>query len=257
MSMDIYNNGTYLEKNKTIHSEDSEYKFSYIKKLIKEIDFSNTTVKVLDVGGGAGLIGKFLCEYIISQNKTVEFYALDLSLKMLEIQKINNKNIVKTYALPLDELNEKNFDLILMIDVIEHIPNKEITSKLLNTLTKNIIYNIPLELNLFDRLRNYYMKGNYYKIQTKTIGHIHFFSYLSALRFVEKYHKLKKYYFADYSSHILSSSSEEYISQKNNKLRRLELKISSFLFKYLKIFSPYIIQGSLFILVEKDDKKSS
>jgi hypothetical protein len=34
-----------------------------------------------------------------------------------------------------------------MIDVIEHIEGKEDTAKILNKLGKNIIYNIPIEIN--------------------------------------------------------------------------------------------------------------
>ena len=53
-----------------------------------------------------------------------------------------------------------------MIDVID-IEEKEDTAKILNKIGKNIIYNIPIEINFFDILK--YLKSyfRYYKRQKK------------------------------------------------------------------------------------------
>lgn len=256
MSDNIYSDGSYIEQNKTLHIEDSLHKFKFIKELIDCIIFSKKNIKVLDVGGGAGLVGKYVCEYLISLDYNIEFFALDLSLEMLEIQKKNNSNIKEIYNLAIEKINKNDFDLVLMIDVIEHIPEHTFVASHLNKISKNIIYNIPLEINVFDFLRNKYMKNNYYKMQTETIGHIHFFSYQSAIRFIKKYHMIKKYIFVDYASHILKNDSVEYNIQKSNKLRRLELKTSHFIVKYFKVLAPYLIQGSLFAIVERKNGKN-
>ncbi|MCX5816448.1 MAG: hypothetical protein NTX75_09440 [Proteobacteria bacterium] len=50
------------------------------------------------------------------------------------------------------------FDIVLMIDVIEHIERHEQFTAMLNKYTTNIAYNIPIEINLFDVLRNFAMR---------------------------------------------------------------------------------------------------
>ncbi|WP_298749264.1 class I SAM-dependent methyltransferase [uncultured Arcobacter sp.] len=253
---DIYNDGTYIDNNKTLHIEDSEYKFSSIKLLLESVKFKeNTTVKLLDVGGGAGIIGKFVCEYFIEKGISVEFYALDLSKEMLLVQEKNNPYIKKIINQNILDISEKDFDIIFMIDVIEHIPNYQDVAKKISKISKYSIYNIPLEVNLFDKLRNIYFKGQYYKEQERTIGHIHFFSYLSALNLMKKYYQPVKWFFPDQSSHILNTDSIEYRQQKANSLRALELKISKKIYKYVNFLSPFLIQGSLFVLNKKSREK--
>lgn len=253
MNNDIYNDGSYIEKNKTLHREDSLFKFQHIQKLLEQIPISKK-VKVLDVGGGAGEIGRLVCEYFIKKDHEVEFYALDLSSTMLEVQKETNPYIKKAIQKDVMDIDINDFDITLMIDVIEHIPQNKEVAKKLNDISKYIIYNIPTEINLFDKLRDIYMKKSYYKMQTESIGHLHFFSYLDAIQFLKQFYSLKEYFFVDYSYHIMTTQSDDYKTQRDNKLRLAELKISNFLSKFLRIITPYIIQGSLFALVKQKGK---
>ena len=56
--------------------------------------------------------------------------------------------------------------------------------------------------------------------------------------------------FAEYSGHILNSNHPDYLVQKSNKLRKLELKFSHFFYRFFKYFAPFLIQGSIFFYVK-------
>ncbi len=248
MTDDIYNDGTYISQNPSLHEEDSEYKFVYIKTLLEEMRFAGEKISILDVGGGSGMLGLMVCEYFAGKGLNVAFTALDLSSDMLAIQKKQNPYITRTVNLPLESLRGERFDLALMIDVIEHIPEKDIAARQLNGLARYVIYNIPTEINLFDLLRNIYLKGNYYRQQTASLGHVHFFSKPSALDFIRSRHRLLKWTFPDYCSHVLTSPHGDYEVQRKNRLRFAELVVSRFIFKYCRFLAPYLVQGSVFCL---------
>ena len=139
---DIYNDDSYIEKNPTLHTEDSEFKFQNIKRFLSSVQVKNNRIKILDIGGGAGMIGKLVLDYFLENGIVVKFHSLDLSTRMLKIQLKNNPLINKIINCSIDECPESNYDLVLMIDVIEHTEGKEYTAKILNKLGKNIIYNI-------------------------------------------------------------------------------------------------------------------
>lgn len=246
---DIFNEQTYIEHNPTLGYEDVAYKFSYIQKLLDELKFNHEEISILDVGGGGGFLGKVIVEYLMSKGYKVKFYALDVSLKMLEVQKSNNPYITDVFNCYLDELKmDVPFDLLLMIDVIEHIPDKDAASRKIQQICNYALYNIPTEVNVMALLKNIYMKNNYYKMQRDSLGHLHFFTYKTAYSHFSKFFTPIKYLFPNYAQHILYTDTTGFDVQRNNKLRRYELIISTFLYKYFKFLAPYLIDGSLFIL---------
>ena len=84
--IDIYNDNSYLENNPSLHTEDSEFKFQNIKGFLSSIEVKNKRIKILDIGGGAGMIGKLVLEYFQESGIIVTFHSLDLSTQMLKIQ---------------------------------------------------------------------------------------------------------------------------------------------------------------------------
>ncbi|MBK6637151.1 MAG: methyltransferase domain-containing protein [Rhodocyclaceae bacterium] len=246
---DIYRDGTYLRSNPTLHSEDSEYKFCYIKCLLDGCNFSGTTLRVLDIGGGAGTIAALVCRHLAKRGLHVECHAFDLSVEMLELQRANNPYntfVTSSFA----EICEQRYDLVLLIDVIEHIQDNGPVADDVDRIARHMIYNIPIERNLFDWLRNIYMNREYYAMQTASLGHVHFFSYRSAKRFARAHHRLVSWISPDYPGHLLESEFYDYVMQRANRLRRLELVISRFIFRHLSLMAPWLIQGSLFMLTK-------
>jgi cyclopropane fatty-acyl-phospholipid synthase-like methyltransferase len=247
---DIYNDNSYLEKNPSLHTEDSKFKFQNIKRFLSSIEVKNNRIKILDIGGGAGIIGKLVLEYFQESGIVVSFHSLDLSTQMLKIQLKNNPQIKKIINCSINECPKSNYDLVLMIDVIEHIEGKEDSAKILNKLGKNIIYNIPIEINFFDILK--YLKSffRYYKRQKKRWGHIHFFSFTSSQSFLRRHYKIIDSYFQPYCFHYRYSDNESYLKLRRDFLWKIELKISCWIFNNFQNISKYLIQGSNYSLVK-------
>jgi hypothetical protein len=247
---DIYRDGTYLENNPSLHEEDSEYKFHYMRQLLKGLCFAGEPIRVLDIGGGAGIIGAQVCQLLAAGGIRVECHAFDLSAEMLARQKVNNPFLTLVTSDFEQIRNSGKYHLTLLIDVIEHIPDSVSLAGEVNQISQYVLYNIPTEQNLLDWLRNKYLSGQYYESQTASIGHIHFFSASSAKRFVQEHHQILETIFADFSGHLLDSPHPDYVKQRNNRLRLAELRFSRFIYRRLNWLAPWLIQGSLFILAE-------
>jgi SAM-dependent methyltransferase len=253
----MYGDGTYLRLNPSLHEEDSDYKLTYIRELIRSLPFDRAKLRVLDIGGGTGIISRNVCRLLSEKGYVVECHALDLSPAAVAIQKINNPYITfgTCDVAEIEEIG--HYELTLLIDVIEHVPDREHFATRIDRISEHIIYNIPIERNLFDWLRNIYLRFEYYRSQTLTLGHVHFFSALDAKRFVANHHRFVRAIFSNYSMHLLGSDHPEYVKQRRNRLRRTELLISALIYKGLKPVAPFLIQGSMFILASGHREKAN
>ena len=247
---DIYRDGTYVKNNPSLHEEDSEYKVRYIRALLERLRFESDPIRVLDIGGGAGIVAAQVCRYLSAGGARVECHAFDLSPDMLAAQRRNNPYLSLATS-NFDQIKAfPGYDLALLIDVIEHIPENGRMADEVDRLSRYVLYNIPTERNLLDWLRNIYTGGRYYPLQTASLGHVHFFSAATARRFVASHHRLRYWLFPDFSGHVLRAPHPDYVWQRENRLRRAELSLSRFVYRYLKPIAPYLIQGSLFILAD-------
>lgn len=246
---DIYNDRSYISNNPGLHREDSVFKFDQIVSLLRKVQIHANKIKILDIGGGAGELGFMVANYFKCQGIDVNFYALDLSEEMLAIQSKKNPYIVNTWNCSVVDCPDEQFDLALMIDVIEHIPGKDIVAERLNRLCKNIIYNIPIQINLFDLLRELANHRRYYSEQTRLIGHVHFFTYVSARRFIDRYYRRVSSFFKPYCFMMLASCDPQYVELRRSRVRLAEVKLSCWIAKHLAWLAPWVVQGSMFALV--------
>ena len=245
----IYNDQSYIANNPELHREDSAFKFEQIEKLLEHVQIHANKIKILDVGGGAGVIGGMVADYFKREGIDVELVALDLSTQMLAIQCQCNPQIVRSWNCSVLDCPEEGFDLVLMIDVIEHIPEKDIVAERLNEIGNNIIYNIPIQINVVDLLRNAVNRGRYYPEQTRLIGHVHFFAYAFARKFVDRHHHRISTFFKPYCFMMLESCHPRYVELRKSRTRLAEVKLSCWIAKYLTWLAPWIVQGSMFALV--------
>jgi ubiquinone/menaquinone biosynthesis C-methylase UbiE len=89
-------------------------------RLIKEVKIKNNST-ILDAGCGTGSFLK-----ILSKNKTLKLYGIDVSRKMLEIAKKKLKNRAKLSLTPVEKIDYRNkFDYIFSIIVMHHYSDKE------------------------------------------------------------------------------------------------------------------------------------
>lgn len=179
--LDLYKNGEYITKNPSLHEEDSPWKFEKIVPFVdKYISFSNKIeINLLDVGGGAGLILNATSNYIGKKyDIKVNKFAIDLSPGMLEIQKKNNPDIKKVLNEDIcnTTLADKEIDLALMVDVLEHVLNPSKALEEVKRISNFVILKIPLENNLFNNTINLMTRGKTRKTSLEQFGHVNVYN---------------------------------------------------------------------------------
>ena len=144
----------------------------------------NKQSAILDVGCGAGLIGKTLQE-----NKFQNLYAVEPDKPSLEIV----KKYYTEVAVDLDQLSHKNYDVLLLLDVLEHITAPA------DFLTKCIAYLKPGALLLVSlpniahwsvRFPLLFGHFNYTERGILDKTHLHFYTRRSAEKFLNSFNQL-------------------------------------------------------------------
>jgi SAM-dependent methyltransferase len=209
----------------------------------------NGDIKLLDVGGGAGLILKEISNYIErNYNITVSSYAIDLSPGMLEVQKGNNpkakllnEDICKT------SLGNEEIDIALMIDVIEHIPNSTKALKELKRISRFAVFKVPLEDCLISNLLNFLKKGKLRQNAIESFGHINIYNSASLKHQIEiNGGSILNSSFTNVFEYVLKNDlNAQRMNHKNKLMNRIALHI----FKISPHICSYLFSDFLMILV--------
>jgi SAM-dependent methyltransferase len=207
MSEEIYLSGEYLKKYPTWHVEDSSWKASQIIKMMRRNNIEPQSI--CEIGCGAGRILAYLQRNM--PNKCL-FFGYEISPQAFELcNKLVNKKL--TFKLMNIE-NEKDltFDLILLIDVIEHVKDYYSLLRELKLKSRYIILHIPLELTVYNVIRNKPL------LDTRQSGHLHYFTMDIALKVLqESGFEILDYFYTGSSIELPSRSIKDNIF---NLLRR-------------------------------------
>tara|TARA_Y200000002_G_scaffold316418_1_gene274730 strand:+ start:384 stop:1082 length:699 start_codon:yes stop_codon:yes gene_type:complete len=172
MAEDIYNNSEYMDKNPSWHVEHSAWKADQVKKIINQNDL--TLNKIIEVGCGAG-------EILVNLSKDYpnrKFIGYEISKEIFAIAKNKeSENVEFIYGNITDESNYS--DLILCIDVFEHVENYLSFLKELKHHSKYHIFHIPLDINVLGLFRNRLIK------ERISVGHLHYFTFETAIATLE------------------------------------------------------------------------
>src|SRR5688500_14419262 len=171
----IYTDGNYQEKNPTWHVEDSPWKANHILNILKRNNLQPKSV--CEVGCGAGEI---LIQLYNQMPEYVQFYGYEISPQGFDLCKGRENNRVKFYLKDLVLENEAYFDVLLVIDVFEHVEDYLGFLKKINIKSKYKIFHIPLDLSLQRVLRI-----NSILTAREQLGHIHYFTKETALAALE------------------------------------------------------------------------
>ncbi|MBN1437324.1 MAG: class I SAM-dependent methyltransferase [Sedimentisphaerales bacterium] len=185
---ELYSSDKYITHYPTLFTEHSAWKMTKLCPPLdiwhKQLATSTQQVGLLDVGGGAGLILKATAEHIQkAYGCQVRKYALDLSPAMLETQRQNNPDLIEALQQDITATGfpDKTFDLTLMIDVLEHVPDPEAVLRELKRISHYVLLKVPLEDHLVNRLSDFLNRGQTRRSHREILGHVNFYT-ASSLR---------------------------------------------------------------------------
>ena len=130
-------------------------------------------LSVCDVGCGAGEI---LWELADKMPKNIRFVGFEPSPQASSLQRPYHNERVRFIKGGFPEQSDEHFDLVLAIDVFEHIPDYLGFLQVLRQRADYAVFHIPLDLTVLNLL-------NYLALThtRNTLGHLHFFDRESAL----------------------------------------------------------------------------
>lgn len=168
----IYTSGAYLESTQTWHTEDSPWKAAQINKIISKNHIH--PLRVAEIGCGAGAILDELSKK--DSLCRAHFEGYDISPQAIELAKRReNKRVQFLCGDLLSGTNADHFDVLLVIDVYEHVPDYMSFLAKCRIKADYKIYHIPLDIHVSSVLRNTLISNRY------TLGHLHYFTADSAI----------------------------------------------------------------------------
>jgi SAM-dependent methyltransferase len=168
----LYTAGTYLQKNPLWHTEESFWK---AEKVMRMLDRHKIVPKTIcEVGCGAGEVLKQLQQRLDSN---CDLLGCDISPQAIELCRNRANEKLRFLLGNITDVPERFFDLILVLDVIEHL--EDYFSFLRNIKDRALykVFQIPLDLSVQTILRATPILRD-----RQRYGHIHYFNKEIALQ---------------------------------------------------------------------------
>jgi len=168
-----YSNGEYLLKNPTFHLEDSPWKAGQIRRAIIRYGLHPRTVAEIGCGAGEILV------QLAREMPDVQFSGYELSPQGYALAATRASERLEYFNTDmLDERRE--FDLVLCIDVFEHVEDCLGFLRRLRARGRSFLFHVPLDMNVQMVLRSSPLLG-----VRNSVGHLHYFSKQTALATLE------------------------------------------------------------------------
>lgn len=151
--INIYTDGTSAAQNPTWHEEDADFKVKYIDEILAKnaIKFRS----VAEVGCGSGAVLKNLSRLV--DNPSISWKGFDIANEPISMAKSDPMEGVEFHCQDLFETDDK-FDILLSIDVFEHIPDYMGFLEHCREKARYKVYHIPLDLHVSAVLRGQLQK---------------------------------------------------------------------------------------------------
>ena len=164
---DFYTDGTYFQNNPTWDAEDAEWKLKKITPLLKDFLLEKKSLRICEIGCGGGKLLSELAK-LYPQHR---FVGWDLAPDAAKFWNYQLKNL-EFHAGDIFKSNmDEQFDLVLLIDVVEHVENPHQFLQNVQKITKVCFFHMPLDLSAISVIFDY--KLVYVR---KQVGHIHYFT---------------------------------------------------------------------------------
>lgn len=165
-SGNIYIDGDYLKNNPTWDVEDAPWKADLIFQMIKKHHMDPKTI--CEIGCGCGEI---LHQLQLKLPPTTKLTGYEISPQAFELCKNRSNDNLLFYLKKYCGETDSNDDLILMIDIIEHLEDYFRFLRDIKGKSHFKILHIPLEMFVLAVFHQQFLLG-----QKKKVGHLHFFS---------------------------------------------------------------------------------
>ena len=254
----LYVADEYIVKNPSLHKEDSPWKVSkvvpLVDRFVRLLDGDEEhEVNLLDVGGGAGLILNSVSTHIEkSHGLKVNKLALDLSPRALEIQEQANPDLRRALNEDIRKtsLGDKEINLTLMIDILEHVPNPTEALEEVGRISDFVIFKVPLENCMLLAIWNLVTGGEHRQRAIETFGHINVYDFDTLKRQVEE-HTGQILHFSFTNVFSYRCQSEHHRNEMNTRYRLMNL-IAAQIFKLSPRLCSLIFDDFVMLLVRCD-----
>ncbi len=161
----LYTSGDYLTKNPLWHADESPWKAKYVLQMMRRNNIAPKTI--CDIGCGTGEVLRLLQGSI---DPDCLFWGYDISPQAFELsQKKANERLHFKLA-DIRHEDDSRFDLILLMDVIEHMEDYFSFLREIRPKSPYKILQIPLDVSVREVFLNNLIRfrGDY--------GHLHYFT---------------------------------------------------------------------------------
>ena len=169
-----YTDGTYLAENPTWHAEDAPWKARQIAGMLHAHGLAPETV--CDVGCGSGDLLTELREHLPADARLTGY---DVAPDAIDLARARRPNGVSFHV--GQPPSDTTFDLLLLVDVFEHVEDCFGFLRELRGLGRREILHIPLDLSAQNVLRRRPLMN-----KRRKVGHLHYFTKDTALATLEE-----------------------------------------------------------------------
>lgn len=191
--LDLYKDGSYLEKNPTWHIEESPFKVKYILQLLRRNSLNIQSV--CEVGCGVGEVLRLLQQGLPPE---AELTGFDISPHAYELSKSRENAHLHFKLADITAERTAFFDLLLVLDVIEHVEDYFSFLRAARPLARHKIFHFPLDISVQAVIRE---KGLLKR--RKEHAHLHYFTKETALEtLTDTGYVIRDYFYAPRSNEI-------------------------------------------------------
>ena len=175
-----YLNNSYLQENPDWDRQDAIWKAEKVSEILAK--HGNIPKSICEVGCGSGDILVHLSKSYLDAS----FTGFDVSPQVTEFWKEHEKCDVKRsgrlelFLGDFHSKNKKKFDVLLLLDVFEHVRDPYTFLELTKEHSKYFVFHIPLDLSAFTVLRKNRLLETHRKV-----GHLHFYTKELALELLK------------------------------------------------------------------------
>jgi len=167
---ELYSSGEYASRNPQWHQEHSQWKAMQVRRMLEKHSIQPS--RLVEVGCGAGGILECLHRQLVSQPDCVGFEISPQAFSLAQRREARGLH----YHLGAPGPDDDPYDVVLAMDVFEHVEDYLGFIRSLQSLARWKIFHIPLDLSVLS-----VAKPIYFNMAREQVGHLHYFTRETAL----------------------------------------------------------------------------